>query len=296
MFLNFDAMPPPCGGRPGIRRPCGRRERCHLDMVPPERCSVVMVPLLRHGSTGHGIWCRLRPARFLAARLRSAFGGPALRGGGTQSLQGTQSRRGSNPGGVAIPAGRAIPPGHAVISGMRSFWACGPFGHAISQVRNLLKSASGGGTAGPIGPAGTVPPIGGTVPGGTGNGAAQWGGTVSGAAQRGGAKPPGKGQAQNRRRPCCPPARSGRRERCRPIGRHGVWCRAIARHGVWCRRTWCRQSAARSTVPAKAGAVPGGTGNGACNCRHGMVPAKGGTEYGAGQLPGTVPGGAVLGR
>ena len=64
----------------------------------------------------------------------------------------------------------------------------------------------------------TVPPI---------------GGTKYGAAQRGGTKPPGKGQAQNRRRPCCPPARLGRRERCRPIERHGVWCRLLAaRHGA----------------------------------------------------------------
>ena len=34
-------------------------------MAPPERCPVVMVPLLRHGSTGHGI----SAARFLAARF-----------------------------------------------------------------------------------------------------------------------------------------------------------------------------------------------------------------------------------
>ena len=34
-------------------------------------------------------------------------------------------------------------------------------------------------------------------------------------------------------------------------------------------------------VPPIGGTVPGGTGNGACNCRHGMVPAKAGTGYGA---------------
>ena len=186
----FGAAVPPCGGRPGIRWPCGQRERCRRT------------------------WCRQSAARFLAARLRSAFGGPALRG-------------------RAIPAGHAFPPRHAVLLGMQSRKS------AIRQSPHL------GGTAGPIGPAewcrllaarSMVPPI---------------GGTASGAAQRGGAKPPGKGQAQNRRRPCCPPARSGRRERC-------------------------RQSAARYGA-----ARLGGTGNGACNCRHGMVLAKAGTEYGA---------------
>ena len=67
----------------------------------------------------------------------------------------------------------------------------------------------------------------------------------------------------------CPPARLGRRERCRPIGRH----RMVPPIGGTCRRLeWCRQSAARSTVPP----------NGAAR---GMVPPIGGT----------VPGGAVLG-
>ena len=95
-----------------------------------------------------------------------------------------------------------------------------------------------------------VPPIGGTVPG---------------AAQRGGAKPPGKGQAQNRRRPCCPPARSGRRERCRQ-----AWCRQSAARFLAARGMVPGNCPARSMVPL--GMVPpiGGTGYGACNCRHGI--------------------------
>ena len=69
---------------------CPARSTVPPDMVPPERCPVVMAPLLRHGSTGHGIWCRLRPARcpvppngaaqnrLAKARLKTG-GGPAAR-------------------------------------------------------------------------------------------------------------------------------------------------------------------------------------------------------------------------
>ena len=177
MFLNFDPMPPPLRGRLGIRRLCGRRERC-----------------------------RQSAARFLAARLRSAFGGPPC--GGARSLQ-----------------------------GMRSFWVCGPFGHAISQVHNLFKSASGGG-----------PP----ARSGRRDGAANrrhgvWcrpTGRRKTAWQRPGSKPAAA---------LLPAGPIGPAEWCRPIGRHGVWCRAIARHGVW-----CRLLAARRMVPPI-----GGTGYGA---------------------------------
>ena len=49
------------------------------------------------------------------------------------------------------------------------------------------------------------------------------GGTEHGAARLGGTRPLGKGQAQNRRRPCCPPGLHGGAARCGACcGRHGV--------------------------------------------------------------------------
>ena len=245
MFLNFDAMPPPLRGaarHPPALRPAGT---VPPDMAPPERCPVVMVPLLRHCSTGHDIWCRLRPARFLAARLRSAFGGPALRG-------------------YAIPAGYAIPQSPQFVQ-VRNLSR-----RAIPQGTQSVKSASGGGDRRPDRAGGTVPgncPARSMVPAKAS--------TESGAAQRGGAKPPGKGQAQNRRRPCCPPARSGRRDGA-----------ANRRHGMvppdWAARGMVPGNCpARSMVPPIGGTVSGsteygaaqwgGTEYGACNCRHGIL-------------------------
>ena len=74
-------------------------------------------------SRRHGVWCRLRPARFLAARLRSAFGGPVLRGYAI-------------PVGYTIPAGRAIPLEHAFPPGAQSLR-----GARSLRVRNPSKSA-----------------------------------------------------------------------------------------------------------------------------------------------------------
>ena len=122
MFLNFDAMPPPLRGAarhlPALR-PAGT---VPPDMAPPERCPVVMVPLLRHGSTGHGIWCRLRPARYLGGTVP----------GGTPPVR----LRRPGPAGYAIPAGRAIPLGHAFPPGAQSLR-----GARSLRVRNPSKSA-----------------------------------------------------------------------------------------------------------------------------------------------------------
>ena len=113
-------------------------------------------------SRRHGVWCRLRPARFMAARLRSAFGGPALRGvrnpGGARVPSRARNPSGvRNPGRVRVPSRACSLSGHAVPPGMRSFWACNLASPQSVKVRIW------GGTAGPIGPAGMVPPIGGTV-------------------------------------------------------------------------------------------------------------------------------------
>ena len=206
-------------------------------------------------SRRHGVWCRQSAARFLAARLRSAFGGPALRGV-------------RNPGGVRNSGGVCNPGGARVPSK-----ACGPFGHAISQVRNLSKSASGGGDRRPDRAGGNgaanrrhgawcrlrparclVPP----------NGAAQnrlakarlktGGGPAARRPDRAGGMVPPDWAARG-----MVPAIAGT-EWCRAIARHEVWCRPMGRHGswrhgVWCRLIWCRQSAARDMVPAKAGTV-----------------------------------------
>ena len=121
--------------------------------------------------------------------------------------------------------------------------------HAIRQSPQFVQvRIRGGGTAGPIGPAGTVPPIGGT---GRCRAIARHGvwcrptGRRKTAWQRPGSKPAAA---------LLPAGPIGPAEWCRPIGRHGVWC---------------RQSAARSTVPPD------------------MVPPIGGTEYGAAQWGGT---------
>ena len=191
VFLNFDAMPPPLrgGGSPlgespaplrgAARRPPALRP---AGTVPPRHGAAGTVPggygasiearfhRARHlvpakagtVSRRHGVWCRLRPARFMAARLRSAFGGPALRGvrnpGGARVPSRARNPSGvRNPGRVRVPSRACSLSGHAVPPGMRSFWACNLASPQSVKVRIW------GGTAGPIGPAGMVPPIGGTV-------------------------------------------------------------------------------------------------------------------------------------
>ena len=244
MFLNFDAMPPPLRGaarHPPALRPAGT---VPPDMAPPERCPVVMVPLLRHCSTGHDIWCRLRPARFLAARLH---GPPSADRpcGGMQSRRGTQSLKVRN-----------------------LFKSATSQGAQSLKARNPSSPHRGGGDRRPDRAGGTVPgnrPARSMVPAKAS--------TESGAAQRGGAKPPGKGQAQNRRRPCCPPARSGRRDGAARLGGTGNGA-AIARHGVWCRLLAARFLAARSMVPPNGAArsmVPAIAGTVSCRGRPAAV-------------------------
>ena len=205
------------------------------------------------GGYGTSIEARFHRARHLVpAKAGTAYGAAYWRHGSWRHASGPPSA------GRAILAGRAIPPGCAIPQSPQPLKARNPSKSATSQgaqslkVRNLSRHAIRPGTQ-------SVSPH------------------------------PGGG----------PPARSGRRE----------WCRAIARHEVWCRPTGRRKTAwqrpgskpAAALLPAgpigPAGMVPpiggtkygaarlGGTGNGACNCRHGMVPAK----------AGTVPGGAVLG-
>ena len=216
MFLNFDAMPPPLRGaarRPPALRPAGT--------VPPDRAALAAAGMVL-GGHGASIEARFHRARHLVpAKADTVSRRPGPAGGG-----GTQSLKARNPSKSATSQGtQSLSPQSVKVRNLSR--------HAIRQNPQSVKVRIRGGDRRPDWAGGMVPPI-------------------------GGAKPPGKGQAQNRRRPCCPPARSGRRD-----------------------------GAARL----------GGTGNGACNCRHGMVPpiggtVPGGTGYGAGQLPGTKYGAA----
>ena len=289
----FGAAVPPCGGRPGIRRPCGRRERCRpigRHLPPPERCSVVMAPLLRHGSTGHGIWCRLRPARYLGPGKQSlkawcsAKAGPAYGAAYWRHAILGQARNPSGPpsAGRAILAGRAIPPGCA-----RPLKVRNPSRHAIRPGTQSVSPHPGGGDRRPDRAGG--------------NGAGQLPGTEYGAAQRGGTawcRPTGRRKTAWQRPGSKPaaallPARPiGRAEWCRPNGRHGVWCRPIGRHGEWCRAiagTW------GNGVPPDMVPPIGGTVMVPWFHRHGISAARflaggagPGTEYGAALLGGTV--------
>ena len=204
------------------------------DMAPPERCPVVMVPLLRHGSTGHGIWCRLRPARYL--------GGTALRGYATP--QGMQSLKVRNPSRYATP------------QGTQPLKTRNPSRHAIR------KSASGGGTAGPIGPAGRCRAI-----------------------ARHGVRCRQTWCRQSAARFLVPPngAAQNRLAKARLKTGGGPAARPADRPGGMVPPDWAARGMVPGNCPAR-GMVPAIAGTVWCRLRAArrMVPAKAGTENGAG--------------
>ena len=283
-----------------------------------------------------------------AARPWGGYAIPA----GPQSRRGAQSRRGMPP----IPNRGARSSGHAVLLGMQSRKSAicsspqplngaaqsvkvqqnrrrpcsrrpdraggmvrNPSnGAAISRHGAIRKSASGGGgTAGPIGPAGTVPPIGGTEYGAGRHGVrcraigrhGVWcrpTGRRKTAWQRPGSKPAAA---------LLPAGPIGPAERCRQ-----AWCRQSAARPLWCLRGARNPSGVRHGHAIKSAICPSPqplkTRNGAdtqsgrhgvwCRllaARYGAAPAMGrGTVvwcrrfHRARYLGGTVPGGAVLGR
>ena len=174
---------------------------------PVERCSLMRLPYgatVRNGAAygqrgmvppaGGTAWCRLWAARFPPGNCQAARGG--------------------------VPAAGLLPGGHGAAN--RRHCTAALLGGSKWGAAPRRSGAARHGAAGTV-PGGHGASIearfhrarhlGGTVPGGT----------KYGAAQRGGAKPPGKGQAQNRRRPCCPPGLHGGAARCGACcGRHGV--------------------------------------------------------------------------
>ena len=271
MFLNFDAMPPPLRGdqasaglAAGGNGAAGHgaagtvpggygtsiEARFHRarHLVPAKAGTVPggtgngagQLPGTGYGACNcrHGIWCRLRPARYPVVPCRPAqsFVPHFL----AVSVASVSLRRGFGKGG-AVPRREA--------RSRAFFWRHAP-------------------------PARIVPPIGGTALVG-GNGAAYWrtvlAGRQTGAdrnwgfpgrdaefgnadvlehAEPGGSAEPGNAEfGRNAGSGDCPPARLGRRERCR--------------------QTWCRQSAARFLAARYgAGQLPG-TEYGAAYWRHG---------------------------